>query len=292
MPHQHTLNEAIPFTGNGLHSGCPVTMVLRPAPPGTGLVFRRTDLNGFPVEAIAAHIANVSYATTLMKKGVMISTVEHVLSALYGLGVDNAVIDVDNLEVPILDGSAGPFAEGILEVGLQPQESPRQVLRILQEVHHSLGDKTVVARPGESLQVSYSIEFDHPLIRRQEITCRIDPDYYRRELAGCRTFGFYKEISALKENGLIKGGSLDNAVVLSEDGILNPEGLRMPDEFIRHKVMDFLGDVSLLGYPVQGEFHIFKGGHGLHAALVKRILADPAHYVVDVPASALATGVA
>jgi UDP-3-O-[3-hydroxymyristoyl] N-acetylglucosamine deacetylase len=281
MPNQHTLNDEIAFTGIGLHSGCPVNMVLRPAPPGTGVVFRRTDLDGFPVEANAAHIANVSYATTLMKRGVMISTVEHVLSALYALGVDNAVIDVDNLEVPILDGSAHPYVEQIMEAGLNSQDAPRQVLRIRQEVHHTLGDKTISARPADGFRVSYGIHFDHPVIGRQEMTYQLALDGFRREVAPCRTFGFLKEISALKENGLIKGGSLDNAVVLSDTAVLNPEGLRYPDEFIRHKVLDFLGDISLLGHPVLGDFQVFKGGHGLHAALVRHILADPAHYAVE-----------
>ena len=281
MHNQHTLTDEIAFSGVGLHSGCPVNMVLRPAPPGTGVVFRRTDLDNFPVEAAAAHIANVSYATTLMKRGVMISTVEHLLSALYALGVDNALVDLDNLEVPILDGSARPYVDRILEAGLKPQDAPRQVLRIRQEVHHALGDKTISARPADGFRVSYGIRFDHPLIGRQEMTYQLAMDGFRREVAPCRTFGFLKEISALKENGLIKGGSLDNAVVLSDTGVLNPEGLRHPDEFIRHKVLDFLGDISLLGHPVIGEFHVFKGGHGLHAALVRHILADPAHYSLE-----------
>lgn len=283
MPNQHTLNEPIAFSGIGLHTGCTVSMTLHPAPPGTGVMFRRTDLDGFPVEARSANVANVNYATTLMKKGVLVSTVEHLMSAFYGLGVDNAFADLDNLEVPILDGSAWPYVERIVEVGLFEQDAPRQILRIRREVHHELGDKTITAHPGEGLQVTYGIDFAHPLIGRQELTCLLGEEYYRRELAHCRTFGFLKEISALKENGLIKGGSLDNAVVLTDDGVLNPEGLRRPDEFIRHKVMDFLGDVSLLGWPVEGEFRVFKGGHGLHAALVRHILADPANYSLETP---------
>jgi len=292
MHRQSTLNEAIDFKGIGLHTGCPVEMIIRPAPPNTGIVFRRSDLNDFPIEAQAAHIANVSYATTLMKKGVLISTVEHVLSALYAMAIDNAFIDVDNLELPILDSSARPFVEGIAAVGRRVYDERRRVLRIRREIQHALGDKTVSARPADALIVSYRIDFTHPLIGVQEMRCAIEPEHYRREIAPGRTFGFLKEISTLKENGLAQGGSLDNAIVLTDTGLLNPEGLRFPDEFIRHKIMDFLGDFSLVGHPVHGEFHVVRGGHAVHAAMVKKIMADPANYSLEPIPESVATDVA
>jgi UDP-3-O-[3-hydroxymyristoyl] N-acetylglucosamine deacetylase len=292
MHRQSTLNDAIAFKGIGLHTGCPVEMILRPAPAQTGIVFRRTDLNNFPIEALAAHIANVSYATTLMKKGVLISTVEHVLSALYALGIDNAYIDLDNLEVPILDSSALPYVERILAVGRRLYDEPRRVLRIRREIHYALGEKTVSARPADDFAVTYRIDFTHPLIGVQQMRCVIDPEGYHREIAAGRTFGFLKEIAHLKENGLAQGGSLDNAIVLSDTGMLNPEGLRFPDEFIRHKILDFLGDFSLLGHLLRGEFHVVRGGHGVHAAMVKKILADPTNYTLETVSESVATEVA
>ncbi|MBN2432520.1 MAG: UDP-3-O-acyl-N-acetylglucosamine deacetylase [Acidobacteria bacterium] len=280
MTEQLTLKNPVKFAGIGLHSGCQVQMRILPAPADSGCVFRRTDLDDFPVEVNAAHIANVSYATTLMKKGVIISTVEHVLSALYGLGVDNAIIEVSDLEVPIMDGSAGPFVEGILDAGLVGQNIPRRCLRVTRSLAHELGDKMIAVEPADELFVHYVIDFDHPLIGEQVGAYRIEPETYRHQLAPCRTFGFMKDIEFLKENGLIKGGSLENAVVLTDDGLMNPDGLRFPDEFVRHKVMDFLGDISLLGMPVLGRFSARKAGHGVHASLVKKILSDTDNFEV------------
>lgn len=282
---QMTLGGPVSFDGVGLHSGCRVGMTIQPAPPGTGIVFRRSDLDGFPIEATAAHIANVSYATTLMKKGVLVSTVEHVLSALRGCGVDNVFIDVDDMEVPILDGSAVPLLDAFDRVGLEAQPAPRRTLRILRDVRHELGDKLITAAPSDHLEVTYLIDFPHPLIGRMERTYVPTPDAYRRELAPCRTFGFMREINQLKENGLIKGGSLENAVVLSDTEVLNPGGLRFPDEFIRHKVLDFMGDLALAGMPVVGKFFAARAGHGIHAALVRKILANPANYTIDTVAA-------
>lgn len=273
--------EPLTFSGIGLHSGCPVTMTIQPAPAGTGIVFRQVDLGNFPIEALSVHVANVSYATSLMKKGVLISTVEHVLSALYGLEIDNAFIDVDNMEIPILDGSAAPYVQRILASGIRTLNENRRVLRILRPLEYTLGDKVINVTPSDELRITYRIQFDHPLVTEQELSCRIDPDYYARHLAPCRTFGFLKDIEHLQANGLIKGGSLENAVVFSPNGILNPDGFRMPDECIRHKILDFLGDVALLGMPVLGAFYACKAGHGVHAAMVKKILADPSNYAIE-----------
>ena len=281
-PAQTTPQEAVHFSGVGLHSGCNVTLSIQPAPPDTGIVFRRTDLGGFPIEAHLSNVANVSYATSLMKKGVLISTVEHVLAALRGSGVDNAFIDVDDMEVPILDGSALPYVEAIARAGLQSQERKRRCLRILREVRHELGDKSLVATPSPGLEITYVIDFPHPLIGRLERTFSVTPEVFKSELAPCRTFGFVREFEQLKENGLIRGGSLENAIVLTETGIVNPEVLRFPDEFVRHKAMDFMGDLSLAGMEVRGRFHAVKAGHGVHAALVRKILSHPDTYRVDV----------
>jgi UDP-3-O-[3-hydroxymyristoyl] N-acetylglucosamine deacetylase len=280
MSEQRTLKKPVDFSGIGLHTGCQVEMRIHPAPFDTGYVFRRTDLDDFPVEVASANIANVSYATTLMKKGVIVSTVEHVLSALFGTGVDNAFIDVSDIEVPIMDGSALPFVEGILAAGLVRQDASRRWIRVTRSLSHELGDKLITVEPASDLHVCYFIDFDHPLIGEQVGDYRIEPETYRRHLAPCRTFGFLKDINFLKENGLIKGGSLENAVVLSDDGLLNPEGLRFPDEFVRHKIMDFLGDISLLGMPVLGRFTARKAGHGVHASLVKKILSDSENYEI------------
>ncbi len=279
---QTTLQEAVCFSGVGLHSGCNVALTIQPAPPDTGIVFRRTDLGGFPIEAHFSNVANVSYATSLMKKGVLISTVEHVLAAVRGSGVDNAFIDLDDMEVPILDGSALPYVEAIARVGLRPQERERKCLRIRREVRHELGDKSLVATPSPGLEITYVIDFPHPLIGRLERTFSVTPDVFKSELAPCRTFGFVREFEQLKENGLIRGGSLENAIVLTETGIVNPEVLRFPDEFVRHKAMDFMGDLSLAGMEVRGRFHAVKAGHGVHAALVRKILSHPDNYSVDV----------
>jgi len=280
MKKQQTLNEPVEFSGIGLHTGCRIEMAISPAPDNHGIVFRRTDLEKFPIEATAENIANVSYATTLMKKGVLISTVEHVLSALYGLAIDNACIDVSNIEVPIMDGSADPFCERILDVGLHEQNAFRKSIKITKPLHHILGDKTIDVSPSDTFKIQYSIDFQHPLIGNQVAEYDITPDVYRNQLASARTFGFLRDIEHLKENGLIKGGSLENAVVLSEDRVINSEGLRFPDEFVRHKIMDFLGDISLLGMPVIGSFTASKAGHGLHASIVKKILSDHDNYSI------------
>lgn len=285
---QTTLARTISFAGVGLHTGCRVNLSILPAPPDTGLVFRRTDLGGFPLPAQGQYVANVNHATTLMRHGVTLSTVEHVLSALYGMGIANAFIDLDELEAPILDGSALPYVEGIESVGVVEQDAPRMVLRLLSTIHHELGDKLIRAEPSDSFQVSYGIEFPHPLIGRQELSATLSPSFYARELASSRTFGFARDFEKLKEIGLIKGGSLENALALTEDGLLNPEGLRFPDEFVRHKTMDFVGDIALLGCAVLGSFRAWKAGHGIHAAMVKKILSDPSHYE-KVPATQVLT---
>lgn len=268
---QRTLRRRLHFEGVGLHTGYDVKLTLVPAPPGTGVRFRRTDLKHFEIEAIGAHVAKVSYATTLMRKGVMISTVEHLLSALYGLGVDNLYVDLDSMEVPILDGSAADFVERIENAGIVQQDEPRQYLLIQEPIEVRQGDKLAGVYPSPKPEATYIIDFEHPAIGRQEINLELSPEAYRREIASARTFGFVSDVEYLKSAGLARGGSLENAIVLDAARIVNGP-LRHPDEFVRHKLLDLLGDLSLVGRPIIGHLHAEKAGHAIHAALATKIV--------------------
>ena len=271
---QTTVQKAVSVSGVGLHTGCQVSVSLRPAPEDVGVVFRRTDLKGFEIEAQRQWVSRVLLATTLMKKGVMLSTVEHLLSAVYGLGVDNLYIDIDSLEVPILDGSAAPFVDMIREAGIRRQQNGRSYLKIARTARWDDGGKFIAVEPCDSFQVRYEIQFSHPSIGRQVVDWEITPEIYAREIAFARTFGFYAEIEQLLKKGLIRGGSLENAVVLSEEGIMNGP-LRSPDEFARHKVVDLIGDVALCGRPLLGRIIAHKAGHSLHTELATRLVRDP-----------------
>ncbi len=244
-----------------------------PAAAGTGIIFRRVDLDGFTVEAVGRNVARVSYATSLMKKGVLISTTEHLLSAFIGLGVDNAAVELDNLELPILDGSARPFVEMVQKVGLKAQRRKRTYLRIRKEIELRDGDKFIAVYPSPGYSVSYAINFPHPLIGRETFQVELSGDLYRREIAPARTFGFLHDAEAMRNLGLIRGASAENVIVLSADGILNPP-LRYEDEFVRHKVLDLIGDLALLGRRIIGRVVADRAGHAMHTALVSRILRD------------------
>jgi UDP-3-O-[3-hydroxymyristoyl] N-acetylglucosamine deacetylase len=248
-------------------------MRILPAPPATGIVFRRTDLDGFQIEAISRNVARVSYATSLMKKGVLISTTEHLLSAFIGLGIDNAIVELDNLELPILDGSALPFIELIQQVGIRKQRRPRKYLKILREVEMREGNKFISVYPADSFSVSYSINFPHPLIGKETLQVELVNGSYLRHIAAARTFGSREEEKAMRNMGLIRGASRDNCIVLTRDGIENGP-LRFPDEFVRHKVLDLVGDLALLGKPILGRIVADRAGHAMHTALVSRILRD------------------
>ncbi len=281
--HQRTLKDRLHFEGIGLHTGYSVHLDLVPAPEGTGIVFRRTDLRNFEIEATRSHVARVSYATTLMKKGVMISTVEHLLSALYGLGIDNLFIDINSMEVPIMDGSGRIFIEGIEEVGLREQEDLREYLVIQEPIEVCHGDKVAGVYPAPIPSATYIINFEHSAIGRQQIDLDLTPESYRSEIGAARTFGFVSDVEYLRKSGLIRGGSLENAVVLDDSGIVNCE-LRFPDEFVRHKMLDLLGDISLIGRPIIGHLHADRAGHAIHAALADRIARDrKAHRVCTLP---------
>jgi UDP-3-O-[3-hydroxymyristoyl] N-acetylglucosamine deacetylase len=248
-------------------------MKILPAPPGTGIVFRRTDLDDFEVEANGRNVARVSYATSLMKKGVFISTTEHLLSAFIGLGIDNAFVELDNLELPILDGSALPFVELIQKAGIRKQRRPRRYLKILREVEMREGNKFISVYPADSYSVSYSINFPHPLIGKETFQVELSNGSYLKKIAGARTFGSREDEKAMRNMGLIRGATSENCIVLTRDGVENGP-LRFPDEFVRHKVLDLVGDLALLGKPILGKIVADRAGHAMHTALVSRILRD------------------
>jgi UDP-3-O-[3-hydroxymyristoyl] N-acetylglucosamine deacetylase len=259
--------------GVGLHSGAPVRLRILPASAGSGVVFRRIDLDGFQVEAVSRNVARVSYATSLMKKGVLISTTEHLLSALIGCGIDNAIVELDNLELPILDGSARPFVEAIRKAGVRKQRRPRTYLRIRRELELREGDKFIAVYPAETYSVAYTIDFSHPLIGRETFRVDLSDGNYLEQIAPARTFGFLHEADAMREQGLIRGASPENAVVLTRVGVMNPP-LRFGDEFVRHKVLDLIGDLALFGKQILGSVVADRAGHAMHTALVSRVLKD------------------
>lgn len=277
--YQRTLRKSVQFDGMGLHTGYPVHLELVPAPENTGIVFRRTDLKNFEIEATRAHVARVSYATTLMKKGVMISTVEHLLSTLYGLGIDNLYLDLNSMEVPIMDGSGQIFMDAIAKVGVEEQRGLREYLVIQELIEVRDGDKVAGVYPGGVPKATYIISFQHNAIGRQRIELELNPESYCSEIGPARTFGFITDVDYLRRAGLIRGGSLENAVVLDESGIVNSE-LRFPNEFVRHKMLDLLGDISLIGRPIIGHLYAEKAGHAIHAALADRIARAKKKYRV------------
>jgi UDP-3-O-[3-hydroxymyristoyl] N-acetylglucosamine deacetylase len=273
LTQEQTIRSAVECRGIGLHSGAPVFMRIVPAAPGTGIVFRRTDLDGFEIEATGRNVARVSYATSLMKKGVLISTTEHVLSAFVGMGIDNAVVELDNLELPILDGSAQPFVEMIRDIGIRKQRRPRKYLRILRELEMREGNKCISVHPANSYSVSYAINFPHPLIGKETFEVELSNGNYLRHIAAARTFGSREDEKTMRNMGLIRGASRENCIVLTRDGVENGP-LRFADEFVRHKVLDLVGDLALLGKPILGRVVADRAGHAMHTALVSTILRD------------------
>jgi len=283
MAHQNTVKAPVALAGVGLHTGAPVQVRILPAPADYGVCFRRTDL--VPAVEIPAHsdfVVETTLATVLGKEGAEVSTVEHCLGALSGLGVDNAVVEVDGPELPILDGSASPYVQALLSVGLRRQGSRRQVIRIEKPLRVATGDKFCILRPANGFQVTYTIDFEGRYVGAQHFYLEVTPRTFAAELAEARTFGFLQEVTYLRSVGKARGGSLENAVVLDEGRVLNPEGLRMADEMVRHKILDAVGDLGLAGLRIEGHLIVHKGGHALHDALVKALLARPdAWSVVD-----------
>ncbi|MGH9940637.1 MAG: UDP-3-O-acyl-N-acetylglucosamine deacetylase [Blastocatellia bacterium] len=274
MSKQTTIGSGFSAHGTGLHYNSPVNVAVKPAPAYTGYVFRRTDLNGFEIPASPESVAHVSYATTLMKSGVMIATVEHLLSALMGCGVDNAIIEIDSVEAPILDGSSGQWVDLIERVGIVELQAPRAYLRVLKRVEVSEKDRVMSIEPADEFRITCLIDFNHPMIGAQRREISLRPGDYSKEIAPARTFGFVEEIEMLRRNGLARGGSLENAIALTRDGILNPEPLRFDDEFVRHKILDIIGDLALIGMPVLGHVRASRSGHGLHTMLLSTLLRD------------------
>lgn len=267
---QKTLRKDIDCAGIGLHSGVRVTMRMRPAPPNSGIVFRRVDLDGAEIPARQENLRRSTLATTLANGDATIGTVEHVLSAASGLGIDNLIIEVEGEEVPILDGSAAPFIYLMHEAGIRVQQVPREFIKILEPLRVEEEDKFVAVYPSDRFKISYTIDFEHPLIGEQRQTFVVTPRCFTEQIAPARTFGFLREVEALRRNGLALGGSMENAVVIGDNSILNNQ-LRFEDEFVRHKILDAIGDLMLLGAPLLGHVVAYRAGHSLHAGLVETI---------------------
>ena len=278
MLRQRTLKSLVRATGVGLHTGQKVTMTLRPAQAGSGIVFRRVDLaSPVAIRARADAVGDTRLCTCLVQGETRIHTVEHLMSALAGMGVDNAYVDLDGPEVPIMDGSAAPFALLIQQAGLEEQNAPKRFLRVRRRVEVREADKWAALEPWDGLRLTFSIAYAHPVIARSPTSLTVDfaETSYLREVARARTYGFMQEVEALREAGLALGGGLDNAVVLDEYRVLNADGLRYADEFIRHKVLDALGDLYLLGSPLLGAFSAYKSGHALNNRLLLALLGEP-----------------
>lgn len=280
MIHQRTIQKAVTLTGIGLHSGKEARVTLKPAQANKGILFSRSDLpDSLPVEANFRNVTNTQMATTLGKGNATISTVEHLMAALQGFGIDNLLIELSGPEVPIMDGSSSPFCRAILEAGIETQSVTRTFLRVKKRVEVKLAEKWAVVEPSGQFEVHASIDWDHPAIGFQEFHY-VDTKTDFMEIASARTFGFMKDVEALKKMGLALGGSLDNAVVLDHALILNPDGLRYPDEFVRHKVLDALGDFKLAGIAIQGCFKLHRAGHDLHRSILAEIFKDPSNYEI------------
>lgn len=272
---QRTLSRPVQCTGRGVHSGKSVTMILRPAPVNHGIKFRRLDLPDQP--CVTAHfnmVVDTSLATVIGYDGFIVSTIEHLMAALAGLSIDNVLVELDSYEIPIMDGSAGPFTTLIQTVGIRQQEAPRYFIVIKEPIELKENGKAVSIFPASSFRISYVIEYDHPFIRRQSLSLHVSDDVFVREIAKARTFGFLRELEYLKAYGFAKGGSLDNALVIDDKGILNGEGLRFRDEFVRHKILDCIGDLSLLGMPLIGHVVVHKSGHAFNHAFIQKFFSQ------------------
>ncbi len=280
MQFETTLLRPAGATGVGLHSGVPVSIRLLPAPVNTGIVFLRTDLEGFAIPASWRYVARVSYATSLMRQGVLISTTEHLLSVLYSMGIDNAYVEIDNLEVPILDGSGQPFVELIQSAGIKHYRRKRRYLRIRRPFTVTDKGKRISILPDDTFRLTCDVKFDHPLVGRQSLEMEVSPDRYASEIAPARTFGFEGELDQMRDMGLIRGATLDSAICFTADGVLNPGGLRFADECCRHKALDLIGDLALIGKPLLGHVIAERAGHAMHAALVAKIMSDPSLYEI------------
>jgi UDP-3-O-[3-hydroxymyristoyl] N-acetylglucosamine deacetylase len=282
---QSTIAREAFAEGVGLHTGVHGHVRLLPAPADTGIVFRRTDLENFPIEAQGHNVARVSYATSLMKQGVWLSTTEHLLAAIYSCGIDNIYIDIDSIEVPILDGSAEPFMQMLEQAGVRKLRRKRRYLKVVKPLEVQEGDRRIGIYPAEEFHVRCYVDFPHPLVGQQRVELAVSPESFRQLLAQARTFCFERDIEPLRSMGLIRGGTLDNAIVLTDDGVMNGP-LRFSDEFGRHKALDLIGDLALVGLPLLARVEAHKAGHSLHTQLVSRLLADASLWTITTaPAS-------
>ncbi|HLJ22672.1 MAG TPA: UDP-3-O-acyl-N-acetylglucosamine deacetylase [Candidatus Acidoferrales bacterium] len=278
MSYQTTIEKPVSTTGVGLHTAVKSHLRLLPAPANTGIVFRRVDLDNFEIEAHVRNVARVSYATSLMKKGVLLSTTEHLLAALYSCGVDNVYIELDALELPILDGSSQPFIDMLGIAGIQRLRKRRRYLKVVKPLEFTDGGRRIGIYPANDFQVRCFVEYAHPAVGAQEVEMRVGRESFSRMLAPARTFGFVQDFEGLRRMGLIRGGSLENAIVLNESGVMNGP-LRFPDEFGRHKALDLIGDLALVGRPLLARVEAYKAGHALHTQLVTRLLADSSLWI-------------
>jgi len=291
MDLQRTLKRSLSCAGIGLHSGRKVTLSLKPAPAGTGIRFRRTDLGGVEIPARVSHVGAVAYATQLKLGEARVETVEHLLAALASARIDNAVIELNTPEVPIMDGSSAPFIYLVQEAGVRTLAEPRKYLKVTRPVTLTRGDKQIALFPSDHFKVSYTIGFDHPLLRHQARTIVLTEDSFIEDIAPARTFTFLKEVEMLRQNGLALGGSLDNAIVIGDTGVLN-SSLRFEDEFVRHKILDLVGDFALVGHQVVAHAVVHRGGHALHTAMAAQLLqeSDAWQLVEEPSAMPVATG--
>lgn len=278
---QRTLADEVGCTGIGLHTGEKIKINVRPAPPDTGIRFVRTDLSGEPmVEARFDNVCDTTLATTIGSNGCKISTIEHLMAAFFGLGIDNAVVELDGPEVPIMDGSAAPFVFLIKSAGIREQEKPKRFIIIKRPFKVDDGNRSVRIVPSKRLKITYMIDFQHPLLRNQKYELSFFGRDFIKEICRARTFGFLRDVQMLQENGFAKGGSLDNAVVVDDFRILNEDGLRFKDEFVRHKILDFIGDLSIIGAPIIGHFVVKKSGHFLNQHMLRKLMESKKHYKV------------
>jgi UDP-3-O-[3-hydroxymyristoyl] N-acetylglucosamine deacetylase len=271
---QRTLRQAIKTNGIGLHTGVSVNLNLKPAPENTGYIFVRTDLDNFEIPASVEYVSHCSYATTLLRKGVLLSTCEHLLAALRGENVDNCFIELDNIEIPIMDGSSENFIELIEKAGIVEQNAARRFLKVKKKVEFEQGDRKMSIEPSDKYEITCLIDFPHPFINQQTFNFTLTNGSFGREIASARTFGFTREIEMLRKANLALGGSLENAIVLSDDGMLNEQPLRFADEFVRHKILDIIGDFALLGMPLLGKIKAEKSGHSVHASMMSKLLKN------------------
>lgn len=292
--YQRTLANPVSCSGVGVHSGKDVRLTVSPAPVNHGIKFVRTDLPDCP--SLPAHfnlVVDTSLATVLGHNGFIVSTIEHLSATFAGMCVDNALVEMDAYEAPIMDGSAAPFAEMLRSAGIEEQDAPRFYFKVTHPIELSDGDRSVIIRPAPCFEITCSIDFDHPLVRQQTLNLTVDEESFRTEIAPARTFGFLNEIEYLIKFGFARGGSLDNVVVIDRHHIVNEEGLRFEDEFVRHKILDCIGDFSLLGMPILGHVHLHKTGHAFNHAFLKTFFSEKACWVAGTlmdTASPSATG--